>query len=132
MAFRGKAFKKQTQKAVVKAALAADTTAVLATPVDTGRARANWIASIGSPTLTEIGSEGDEFDRGGASALAQGKGAIAGWKLRAGPIFITNSLPYIVPLDTGSSSQAPHGMSASAIAAARRELKKIKLLKTRV
>ena len=131
MGFRGKAFKKQVEKAVKKAALAADTAAVLATPVDTGRARANWLASIGSPVFFEVGSKGSEFDRGGGAALSQGKAVINRWKLKAGPIFITNSLPYIVPLDSGTSAQAPSGMSAQAIAAARRELKKARLLKTR-
>lgn len=131
MAFRGKAFRRQVEVAVVKAALAADTTAVISTPVDTGRARANWLASIGSPVITEVGNDGQEFDKGGSAALTQGASAIGAWRLQAGPIFIANSLPYILPLDQGTSAQAPSGMSAQAIAAARRELKKIKLLKIR-
>lgn len=129
MGFRGKQVAKNTEKAVRRAGIAADTTAVLATPVDTGRARANWVASIGSPVFVEKGKKGDEFDKSGGSALAQAKGIISGWKLRAGPIFLTNSLPYIVELDAGSSAQAPNGMSAQAIVAARAELKKARLLK---
>ncbi len=129
MGFRGKQVVRNTEKAVRRAAVAADTTVVLATPFDTGRARANWITSIGSPLFFHVGDPEDEFDKSGGPALAQGKGVISGWRLRAGPIFITNSLPYIVELDGGSSTQAPNGMSAQAVVAAVAELKKARLLR---
>jgi hypothetical protein len=73
------------------------------TPVDTGRARANWYLSDGSPriettqaTIPQVYSPGD----------------ITGDSI----IYITNSLPYIVPLEYGHSKQAPMGMVRIAIA----------------
>ena len=47
-----------TEVAVQIAALTADRVVVLATPVDTGRARANWVTSIGSPVFTEQATPG--------------------------------------------------------------------------
>lgn len=68
------------------------------TPVDTGRARANWFMAEGAPeTSTTDAKTPKTYDR----ADFQGNGV---------PIFITNSLPYIVPLEYGHSKQAPAGM----------------------
>lgn len=101
-----------------RAAIAADQAIVLGTPVDTGRARANWIVSIGSPDLTT----NDNTDPGGDAAIQQGVATINGWKVGRGSIFLSNSLPYIVPLEEGSSAQAPNGMTKFAIQAAETEL----------
>ena len=107
------------EKRVRKAALAADQVAVLATPVDTGRARANWRVGVGT---NPAGFDPDASDPSGASAIAQGATAIGGWKSGNGSIYISNNVPYIIPLDEGSSAQAPSGMSAAAIQAARKFL----------
>lgn len=113
-----------TEKAVRRAALAADTAVVLATPVDTGRARAAWLASINS-----IRERFDvALDKSGTSTIADAQGIIDSWKLDAGTIFISNSVPYIVPLEEGHSKQAPTGMMQHGIAAARAELRQAKLL----
>jgi len=113
-----------TEKAVRRAALAADQTLVLATPVDTGRARGAWLASINS-----IRERFDAAtDRAGATTIAEAQQVIDQWKLGDGTIFISNSVPYIVPLDEGHSKQAPGGMSAAGLAAARAELRNAKLL----
>ncbi len=116
---------KNTEKAVRRAAIAADNTVVTMTPVDTGRAKGNWITSIGEPVIQEL----DVEDKEGSIAMAQGAGVIAGWKVKMGPIYIANSLPYIEALDKGSSAKAPNGMTDFAIEAAKRQLKKVKLLK---
>ena len=80
-------------------------TIVKRTPVDTGRARGNWQATIGAPA----GGITDQLDPTAALALAKGQAALAGF--RPGPsIFIVNNLPYIVRLEYGSSGQAPGGM----------------------
>lgn len=117
--------KENTVKNVKKAAIAADQAAVLATPVDTGRARANWLVSIGTPEYKydDEATEGDV-----QSSLSQAQSTVAEYKLGSGGIFITNSVPYIVPLENGSSAQAPQGMTEAAIQAARRHLGDAKLL----
>lgn len=112
-----KKFAENVDVRVRRAALVADQVAISATPVDTGRARANWRVGIGGrPT----GFDPDATDA--SAALAQGSSSIETWKSGEGAIYITNNVPYIVPLDEGSSAQAPNGMSAAAVQAARREL----------
>jgi hypothetical protein len=120
---------------VRKAAIAADTTAVMSTPVDTGRARSNWRVAIGAPILTETGAV---FSRKGGSkarteafqsALNEGMAVAPTWRLGMGSIFISNSVPYIGRLDKGYSAQAPKGMTLKAIAAARKQLIGARLLR---
>ena len=118
-------FDKNAADAIRRAALAADAALVLATPVDTGRARANWVASINS--VEELLTE--NTDKGGTGTIAAAKQVIDGWALGAGPIFLSNSVPYIIPLEEGHSRQAPAGMSKFGLAAARLELQRAGLLK---
>lgn len=126
MNFRAKKFGVNAETAVRRAALAADNVLVTTTPFDTGRARGNWITAVGSPDTQVVAVAGPGS---GAAALDQGKAVIGKWRLGAGTIYITNNLAYIIPLDEGSSQQAPNGMSQLAMQAARRELKKARLLK---
>lgn len=74
------------------------------TPVDTGRARANWIASIGSPSTAVT----DSMDKIGSATLANAMSVAKG---AVGKVFwLSNNLPYIEKLEYGSSKQAPQGM----------------------
>jgi hypothetical protein len=80
---------------------------VLKTPVDTGRARANWMISEGAPVIAEAanakpGAAAGSIPAATPPSVSAFKGGSA--------IFITNSLPYIVPLEYGHSKQAPAGM----------------------
>lgn len=115
----------QVEGIIRAAALAMDTSVVVTTPVDTGRARGNYVTSIGVPS-------GEVFDVSGAGAattsLSQGRSVISRWKLAMPAIFITNNLPYIMKLDTGSSAQAPNGMSRAALAVGQLVVKKGRLL----
>jgi len=78
---------------------------VLKTPVDTGRARANWFTSIGSPSANVINST----DPSGSSSISSALGAIS--KATGNVLWITNNLPYIYRLEfEGWSKQAPAGM----------------------
>ena len=88
---------------------------VLKTPVDTGRARANWFTSIDSPSTNITESR----DPSGSSAISSGMGAIS--KATGNVLWITNNLPYIYRLEFGTynngpktiggfSQQAPAGM----------------------
>lgn len=90
------------------------------TPVDTGRARANWQVSNGQPPAGEI-----EFE-GGASREANGALALNTAQQRETPeilaakapgrTWIANNLPYIERLNDGWSAQAPAGFVELAIA----------------
>jgi len=70
-----------------------------------GRFRGNWMFSIGSPDNTTT----EEVDPSGRKSTARiVDGAI---EFKAGDTaYITNSLPYAIPLEFGRSSQSPNGM----------------------
>lgn len=96
-----------TSDLIRKMALAIDEAIVLATPVDTGRARSNWILNIGSP-VTEVRSPYQPGSGGGSTqgALDQARSAIAASPDFVRVIYITNNLSYIGYLNDGSSAQA--------------------------
>ena len=94
-------------------ATAALRAAVFATPVDTGRARGAWDVGIGGP-----GSSGTSLDTSGAGTVASGMGTISRVQKTPVPIYVSNNLEYIGPLENGSSAQAPSGMTTQAINAA--------------
>jgi hypothetical protein len=77
------------------------------TPVDTGRARANWQPSLGTPATGTI-----EFtDKDGSATIANMQSVLL--SINVGDvIFLTNNLPYIRRLEEGYSQQAPAGMVA--------------------
>lgn len=95
---------------IAKAAIDADGRIVDRTPVDTGRARGNWIASIGGRATATM----EVFDPSGSGAKSEGASVIAGFMAREDwpSIFIQNNLPYIGRLEDGYSGQAPNGMLA--------------------
>lgn len=70
-----------------------------------GRFRGNWMFSIGSPDNTTT----DDVDPSGRNTSARiVNGAL---EFKAGETaYITNSLPYAIPLEYGHSTQAPGGM----------------------
>jgi hypothetical protein len=74
---------------------------ILDTPVDTGRARGNWQATLDSPATEETENESMSV-------------ALAGVAANLGKVndvsFLANNLPYIEELEDGSSKQAPAGM----------------------
>ncbi len=79
---------------------------ILRTPVDTGRARGNWQASIGTP----IGGILEITSKGFAGAAAKQFAKVKDLK-PFNVIFLTNNLPYILVLEGGDhSDQAPQGM----------------------
>lgn len=73
------------------------------TPVDKGRARSGW-----TPFLDALGKSAAV---GGSDPAAQARGKSEGsYREEASAITIINGVPYIVPLETGHSKQAPAGM----------------------
>jgi len=89
-----------------------DESLVKGTPVDTGRARSNWLVSNGAPTIDEIEPyfPGDKLGIGetdnAEEAINHGKEIIA--QHPSGEVIsISNSVPYIERLNDGWSKQAP-------------------------
>jgi hypothetical protein len=76
-----------------------------ATPRDTGHAAANWVPSAGEPYVGE--DEGE--------AQAAGIAALDHYKVEDGPLYVSNSVPYMPYLIAGSSEQAPPGWDAGAV-----------------
>lgn len=105
-----------------KVALAIDQTLVIATPVDTGRARSNWVVDVGKvPTGGTIepyspGERGSTGPANAAAAIAQGQRAVMAYNREDEYIFISNNLHYIKDLNEGKSPQAPPGFVQTAIA----------------
>lgn len=75
-------------------------------PVDTGRFRANWNCSIGSPDL----STSQAIDPSGSVASSRATATVVSYTLNEQSVFLTNNLPYAERLENGWSKQAPNGM----------------------
>lgn len=74
------------------------------TPVDTGRARSNWLPSLNTPRNDTVApNQGERVD-----------GVLKEYDIKD-TIFITNNLPYIQRLNDGYSKQAPSGFVDIAI-----------------
>jgi len=82
-----------------------------ATPIDTTHARSNWIPSIGTPHEGEAGSKESPSSVEQSVGLAQ----LQSYRLEQGDIFVTNNVPYMGALDSGSSPQAEAGFIDDAI-----------------
>jgi hypothetical protein len=89
---------------VVRGTLLSLSSAVIKdTPVDTGRLRSNWIPSINAPKLIEAGTTSE------ASAISDVASTTA--RVKFGDTFyLTNNLPYAVPIEFGHSKRFPEGM----------------------
>ena len=74
-------------------------------PVDTGRFRANWTLSIGSPDTTTREAFGTWVPQNNSTMESY---PVAGYPM----VYLQNNLPYAIPLEEGSSMQAPGGMVA--------------------
>ena len=75
------------------------------TPVDTGRLKGNWQASVGSPVTGTVTTT----DKDGSSTVASMAAAIGGWGSKT---YLSNGLPYAhrIEYDGWSHTKAPAGM----------------------
>lgn len=121
-----------SSRTLCRMALAGDQTLVLATPVDTGRARSNWIVTIGAPAESPINPyvpypkrSGKDFREraNAAAAIEQGQSAIRA-HIPGMKIFITNNVNYVPILNTGTSRQAGPQFIEKAIQASIREFER--------
>lgn len=98
------------------------------TPVDVGTARSNWRISVGRPLSGRIaayqpfvsrhkkpyGSGGTKGESGNLDGvISQGITRLSSYK--TGSIYISNTVPYIGPLDRGHSPQSSAGFVARAV-----------------
>lgn len=90
---------------VRKVALDVGSRVVLRSPVDTGRFRANWQYGVGAPVVKIT----ETFDKSGQETIAR-IGTLAATARLGDVIYLSNSLPYALKLEGGSSKQAPGGM----------------------
>jgi hypothetical protein len=108
---------------VRKVAVAVDTSVVLGTPVDTGRARSNWQVNLDSPVT------GTLSDSDFSAALRKGEAVIAKYSGdRNTTLHITNNLAYIGRLNNGYSAQAPAGFVSAAVLAGALAVKGARLI----
>lgn len=101
------------EKTVRAIALIVDETLVNTTPVKSGRARSNWNPSLNTPdgTIREPGQKPSIDPINAAYRITD-------------TILISNNLPYIKKLNSGSSKQAPAGFVDAALARGKRAVKK--------
>ena len=115
------AYKRKVEGALIDAVrtLALDASAgiVLATPVKSGRARANWNVSVNriDYTVTANTTASDILGRAGA--------ATADIRL-TDTFYLTNNLPYIRRLNNGYSKQAPAMFVEKAVMVAKNRAKR--------
>lgn len=101
------------EKTVRAIAFVVDAELVKATPVDTGRARSNWIPSLNTPDVRLV----DPNQKPDISPV------IKSYTLDD-TILISNNLPYIKKLNSGSSLQAPAGFVDMALAKGKQAVKR--------
>ncbi|QDP65865.1 MAG: hypothetical protein Unbinned7865contig1001_64 [Prokaryotic dsDNA virus sp.] len=82
-------------------------------PVDSGRFRGNWNASIGEPNFTTT----ETVDPSGSATISAATTTLGAYDATDGfpAINISNGLPYGPRLEDGYSGQAPNGMVALTI-----------------
>lgn len=102
-----------------RTAMAVDQAVVSGTPVDTGRAKSNWIAQLDAAPEGVIeayspGDLGSTEAENTQAALDQAEAVIAGYNYGS-EIHITNNLPYIQRLNDGYSAQAPKNFVEEAV-----------------
>lgn len=113
MRIRAEQVSGNTTALVRRTALAVDQALVMGTPVDTGRARSNWVAQIGVRFDGVIdayspGEAGSTAGQNEQAAMDQAERVIRQYQSGFDrTIYITNNLPYIQRLNEGWSAQAP-------------------------
>ncbi len=110
--------------AVIKTAAVINQTVVLATPVDTGRARGGWQVGIGfSPRGLNT-----PLDQSGSGTVSANRLTI-GRRRPGQDIHIANNVDYIGFLNDGSSAQAPAGFVEAAVRQGSAAVRRIRIVK---
>jgi hypothetical protein len=113
--------KSDAEKTVRRVAFAVDKAVVLASPVDTGRFRANWQVTLNVPAsgMADFvpGSKGSTGGANAAAAMSQLAMVMKNYRLNHGIIYIVNNTEYGPALNNGHSKQAPKNFVSKAIQA---------------
>ena len=134
---RAERFEANAQKMIQDAALTALEIMILGTPVDTARARSNWIVTNDAPAIGDIdpyypypkgskgGGQGINERIDATAALAAGMAVIDSFRIDVDvDLFITNNVRYLRYIPDGAISS----LSREAAEAARNVLRTAKLL----
>jgi hypothetical protein len=100
------------EKVVRGAALELFGAIIKLTPVDTGRLRGNWQASVNSSLKSVVSTT----DKGGSSTITRAKSAVNKFALKD-VIYFTNNLPYAEVIENGSAGRRPNGMVRNSVKA---------------
>lgn len=128
---RANTIRKNAEKIAPMVAARVLSAVAIETPVDTGRARSNWVPGLGQPNRTVI--DGPEFDKSGEGSIGANSAYIqrnlaAAESMKGDTVWVSNNLPYIQALNDGHSRQAPRGYVERAISAAVNQVKKIRVV----
>lgn len=130
------AVERNSNLAAQEAALRITKGVIDGTPVDTGLARSNWQASLGSPKGGVVppyapGNHlGRSEGRNAQAAFAKAAGTIRG-KRPGQPVIVQNNVFYIGQLNDGSSTQAAPAFVQKAIVDGVKAVRGINILKVR-
>lgn len=127
MSILGRRVEENSDALVRKVSVAINTTVVLATPVDTGRARSNWQIGIGSAPMGTKASFGPN-SAGNVISFNNAKIQAYTSANKGQYVYITNNLPYIKRLNNGHSAQAPVGYVERAIVVGTNSVRGARLL----
>lgn len=119
------------EKLMRRVGIRMDQVVVVATPFKTGRARNNWLVLLRKLSLNNDFTDTQPLkglDPSGSKAMARAEAKIARYNLGQ-TIYLVNNVPYIIPLEKGSSKQAPKGMAKQAVRAGLLLVKKAKLFR---
>lgn len=100
----GREYEDRVEEVFRMALLEFFTDVVMSTPVDTGRARANWNTNVG---LVDASIQTDATDAD--LSIRKFLGIMSHYKVSE-DVYLSNNLPYIRALEYGHSKQAPAGM----------------------
>lgn len=123
---RAAEFDEKRNELVRTVVIAASSSVIQATPVDTGRARNNWLLSLRTPDES-VDMDGS-FQKSGQTAQTNIETTIKKRKSNE-VVYLQNNLPYIGRLNDGWSDQAPANFIQSAVIAVVNAIKKMNLFK---
>ena len=123
----GRGIKENADRLVRETSLAVLTEVVVSTPVDRGRARGNWQVGLGEAPDPSPEEQEATKDTSGQRTIAEGSTRIAR-RSSGQDVFLSNNVPYIGPLNDGSSAQAPAGFIEQAVQAGIDVVKRARLV----
>lgn len=98
-------------KIKIAAAISTSNAIIVATPVDTGRARGNWQPSVNNSAVGESNSSSEPHSEFNSSKIDD-------------TLYLANNLPYIESLELGHSKQQANGWVRTTVAAGQDALDK--------